>query len=96
VNPARRGHVIAAAIVAALVLLGAGIGIGAAVGSGGRHGHGSERMYRGGYGPGMQGGIYMVPGRPMPYPGKPGKKLHRQLLPPANSASATPSPSSTK
>jgi hypothetical protein len=94
VNPARRGHVLAAAIVAALVLLGGGIGIGAAIGSGGHHRHGPEQMYRGGYGPGMQGGgIYVVPGRPMPYPGK---KLRRHMQLPAVSTPATPSPSSTK
>jgi hypothetical protein len=54
VNPDRRGQVLAAAIVAALVLLGAGVGIGVAVAPSGDH-HRGDHMYGDWRGPGMHG-----------------------------------------
>jgi hypothetical protein len=91
INPARRGHIVGAAIIAALVLIAGGFGIGyAAAPSGDRHDN-PYRMYRGGYGPMMgdpMGGRFVGPGmrgnrnNPFPAPGAP-------------ATPATPTPSSS-
>lgn len=75
VNPARRGHVVGAAIVGALIALGAGFGIGFAVAGSGDGGHG--HMYRNGYYPDMRDhmgvwgprGDVVIPGQRMYPPG---------------------------
>jgi hypothetical protein len=93
VNPARRGNVIAAAVIAAVVLIGAGIGIGYAVAPSDRDHH---RMGPGIYmvpgEGGYQGGYYPFPNRKMM---KPGHHLRQVPQPPAKTVPAKPSGSAT-
>jgi hypothetical protein len=93
VNPARRGNVIAAAVIAAVAFIGAGIGIGYAIAPSDRDHHERYRM-----GP----GIYMVPGEyggqgyyPMPGKLRPGKRMGNFPNGPGTPAPAVPSGSST-
>lgn len=84
INPERRTSLILAAVLAALVLIGAGFGIGYAVAPSGDH-HGDYYRYgpmmRDGYGPGKLLPRMQRPN--LPYPGNP--------VPTA----ATPSPTSS-
>jgi hypothetical protein len=68
VNPDRRSHVLGAAIIAALILLGGGIGIGYAVAPSGHGRPGPQRFERGdGNRPGQRfGPIGQAPGAQRP------------------------------
>ncbi len=97
VNPARRAHLVGAAVIGTVVALGAGFGIGFAVAPSGNDHHRRDGMFGDGYGSGMRGqlgpnparGRLLVPGRGM-YRLPPGVNP-----PPATPSPATPSPSST-
>ncbi|MEO9108790.1 MAG: hypothetical protein ABI368_01065, partial [Jatrophihabitantaceae bacterium] len=64
VNPDRRWHVLAVAVVSALILLGGGIAIGAAANGGHGSRSGVARIERGGHraGPDNPGGVRRGPG----------------------------------
>ena len=91
VNPDRRSHVIGSALVAALVLLGAGFGIGYASNSDDHGRPGPARMERGGgFPPGLRMGRF--PDRH--FPGQPGRGHNPR--PGATAGAPTPAPTSTK
>jgi hypothetical protein len=97
VNPARRSHLVGAAVVAGLVLLAAGFGIGYAAAPSGHNG--PQRIERGGgYLPG-QGQLRGGPGGQFPGNGQrqgPGFPRQGPTSVPATPASpATPAPSTT-
>jgi hypothetical protein len=82
VNPDRKRHLLAAAIIAALVLVGAGFGIGYAAAPSGDHG---DRIHRG-YFPGERIGV--APGGRLPDGPFPHRFPNRG---PASSSSSAPS-----
>jgi hypothetical protein len=90
VNPARRSHVVGAAVIGTVVALGAGFGIGFAVAPSDNDHHRPYDMYRNGYGPGMRGHLGWYPARGQML--VPGKGMY-QLPPGATAPPATPSPS---